>query len=44
MSTIIGYTDLIAQLKIVVPKNLTTREKELFAEMAKVSRFSPRKV
>ena len=35
--------DLIAQLKIVVPKNLTTREKELFAEMAKVSRFSPRK-
>ena len=36
--------DLIAQLKIVVPKNLTTREKELFAEMAKVSRFSPRKV
>jgi len=35
--------DLIAQLKIVVPKDLTEREKELFAEMAKVSSFNPRK-
>jgi curved DNA-binding protein len=36
--------DLIVRLKIVVPKDLTVREKELFAEMAKVSRFNPRKV
>jgi curved DNA-binding protein len=35
--------DLIARLKIVIPKNLTAREKELFAEMAKDSRFNPRK-
>jgi curved DNA-binding protein len=35
--------DLIARLKIVVPKDLTAREKELFAEMAKVSSFNPRK-
>ncbi|UCG19723.1 MAG: J domain-containing protein [Deltaproteobacteria bacterium] len=35
--------DLIARLKIVVPKNLTAREKELFAEMAKVSSFKARK-
>ena len=36
--------DLIVRLKIVVPKDLTAREKELFAEMAKVSSFNPRKV
>jgi len=35
--------DLIARLKIVVPKDLTAREKELFAEMAKVSSFKARK-
>jgi curved DNA-binding protein len=35
--------DLIARLKIVVPKDLTAREKELFTEMAKVSNFKPRK-
>jgi curved DNA-binding protein len=35
--------DLIARLKIVVPKDLTAREKELFAEMAEVSSFKPRK-
>jgi curved DNA-binding protein len=35
--------DLIARLKIVIPKKLTAREKELFAEMAKDSSFNPRK-
>jgi curved DNA-binding protein len=35
--------DLIARLKIVVPKDLTAKEKELFAEMAEVSSFKPRK-
>jgi curved DNA-binding protein len=36
--------DLIARLKIVIPKKLTAREKELFAEMAKDSSFNPRKL
>jgi curved DNA-binding protein len=35
--------DLIARLKIVIPRALTGKEKELFAEMAKVSSFNPRK-
>jgi curved DNA-binding protein len=35
--------DLLAEIKIVVPKKLSAREKELFAEMAKVSGFDPRK-
>jgi curved DNA-binding protein len=35
--------DLIARLNIVLPKKLTAKEKELFAEMAKVSSFNPRK-
>lgn len=35
--------DLVARLKIVVPKNLTAKERELFAEMAKMSTFNPRK-
>ena len=35
--------DLIVRLKIVLPRNLTGKEKELFAEMAKVSNFNPRK-
>ena len=29
--------------QIVLPKDLTAKEKELFAEMAKVSSFNPRK-
>jgi curved DNA-binding protein len=35
--------DLFAMVKIVVPKTLTERERELFAEMAKVSGFNPRR-
>jgi curved DNA-binding protein len=35
--------DLIARIKIVIPKKLTAREKELFAEMAKDSNFNPRR-
>ena len=38
-----GRGDLIARLKIVLPKKLTAKEKELFAEMAKTSKFNPRK-
>ncbi|MGD8372803.1 MAG: DnaJ C-terminal domain-containing protein [Syntrophobacterales bacterium] len=35
--------DLFARLKIAVPKDLNEREKELFAEMAEISKFNPRK-
>ena len=35
--------DLFARVKIVVPKDLSPREKELFSEMAKLSGFNPRK-
>jgi curved DNA-binding protein len=38
-----GRGDLLAVVKIVVPKTLTERERELFAEMAKVSGFNPRR-
>jgi len=35
--------DLLAVVKIVVPTTLTERERELFAEMARVSGFNPRR-
>lgn len=38
-----GRGDLFAVVKIVVPKTLTERERELFAEMARVSGFNPRR-
>jgi len=38
-----GRGDLLAVVKIVVPKTLTERERELFAEMARVSSFNPRR-
>jgi curved DNA-binding protein len=34
--------DLHARVKIVVPKELDTKEKELYAKMAEVSNFNPR--
>lgn len=34
--------DLYAEIKIMVPEELTEREKELFAELAAVSSFKPR--
>ena len=37
-----GRGDLFARVKIVVPKKLNAKEKELFAEMAQVSTFDPR--
>jgi curved DNA-binding protein len=37
-----GRGDLLARVKIVVPKKLNRKEKELFVEMAKVSNFNPR--
>ncbi len=35
--------DLYARLKIVVPKNPSKKERELFEELAKTSKFDPRK-
>ena len=37
-----GPGDLFARVKIVVPKELSSKEKELFSEMAEVSSFEPR--
>lgn len=38
-----GRGDLLALVKIVVPKTLSDRERDLFNEMARVSSFNPRK-
>jgi curved DNA-binding protein len=37
-----GQGDLFARVKIVVPKELDPKEKELYAKMAEVSNFDPR--
>ena len=37
-----GQGDLYALVKIVVPKELDPKEKELYAKMAEVSNFNPR--
>lgn len=38
-----GRGDLVAQVKIVVPKMLTEQERELFESLHEVSKFQPRK-
>ena len=38
----VGVLGLIVAIRIVVPKKLSAREKELFEELAKVSSFKPR--
>ena len=45
-----GYKDgkgtrgnLVAEVKIMVPKTLNNNEKELFEKMAEISTFNPRK-
>jgi curved DNA-binding protein len=38
-----GKGDLYAELDVVVPTQLTPRERELFEELAKVSTFNPRR-
>lgn len=35
--------DLIAQIKIVVPRELTTQEKEIYEKLKEISSFNPRK-
>lgn len=37
-----GRGDLVAEVKIVVPKKLNEEEKKLFEEMSKISKFDPR--
>lgn len=34
--------DLVAEVKIVVPKKLTDEEKELFEKLKNISKFKPR--
>ena len=35
--------DLCAEVKIVVPETLPKKERELFEELAKISKFNPRR-
>ncbi len=39
-----GRGDLIAQVQIMVPKNMTQEEKKLFEQLQKVSHYDPRKI
>jgi curved DNA-binding protein len=39
----LGGGDLYAVLKVVVPKRLSKRERELFQELADTSKFDPRR-
>ena len=38
-----GRGDLVAEVKIVIPKNMNEKEKSLFQELSHVSNFEPRK-
>lgn len=37
-----GRGDLILEVRILIPKNCTEKEKELYSELKKISKFSPR--
>ena len=39
-----GRGNLILEARIVIPKEYTEKEKELFSELKKLSKFNPRKV
>ena len=39
-----GRGDLVAEVKIVIPKNMNEKEKNLFKELSEISSFEPRKV
>ena len=34
--------DLIAEIKVVVPKNLTEQERKMFEKLNEISKFNPR--
>ena len=38
-----GRGDLVAEIKIVVPKELTEKEKDLFQQLNEISKYDPRK-
>ncbi len=38
-----GRGDLIADIKVMVPRELSNEEKELFAQLNEISTFNPRK-
>jgi curved DNA-binding protein len=38
-----GNGDLLAEIRVVVPEELSARERELFEQLAKESQFSPRR-
>ncbi|MDP8968694.1 MAG: J domain-containing protein, partial [Actinomycetota bacterium] len=38
-----GHGDLYATVKIVIPKRLSARERELFEQLARASTFDPRR-
>ena len=38
-----GRGDLVAEVKVMVPKNLSQEEKKLFENLNKISKFNPRK-
>ena len=39
-----GRGDLVAEVKIMVPKQMTEEEKEFFKKMKEISKFNPRKI
>ena len=39
-----GRGDLVAEVKIMVPKQISSEEKELFKKMSEISKFNPRKI
>ncbi len=39
-----GRGDLIAEVRVMVPKNLTTEEKELYQKLKEISNFNPRAI
>ena len=34
--------DLVAEVKVVVPKHLTDKEKNIYKELSEISKFNPR--
>ena len=39
-----GRGDLIAEVKVMVPKKLSSEEKEIFEKLKEISKFNPRKI
>ena len=39
-----GRGDLVAEVKIVIPKNMSEKEKKLYQELSEISNFDPRKI